>query len=211
MNQMRTLVTLAKKAAIWIISIGAMLFIWLSIYVAGPVRGSVIEQDTGNPIEGAIVAIAWPADEFGWMGGISAGKVHLKETLTDEKGEFFFWPWLDFYCLKYSVRTSEPELIVAKSGFAPMHISSNRSTPVDIGGLVEKQGNLKLQFKLAQVKAGINNLTFSTALGSFSRTPLRNKSPDCILEEKSPSLKRYVETHDYSGASTGSRLRVCIQ
>jgi hypothetical protein len=208
---MKNLFAFAKKAAIWISSIALVLFIWITFYIAGPVKGSVVDQATGKPIEGAIVAIAWPAVENGWMSAISAGKVHLKETLTDEKGEFFFWPWIDFYGFKISINTSRPELIAAKSGFAPMLIASSRSTPVDVGSLVENQGNLKLQFKLAPVKIGLYNYTAKNGFGDFSITPDLRSSDVCNFEKKSPKLKNYIENHDYSGMLKTPMLDSCIK
>lgn len=75
---------------------------WL-YYQNGPYRGKVIERDTGNPIEGAVVAGSWNLLVFpGWPKFCDA-----VETVTDKNGEFVLpkawcinlWPiaWLDIY------------------------------------------------------------------------------------------------------------------
>lgn len=56
---------------------------WL-YYQNGPYKGKVIELDTGNPIEGAVVAGSWHLEVFpGWPKFCDA-----VETLTDKNGEF---------------------------------------------------------------------------------------------------------------------------
>ncbi|MDP3298314.1 MAG: carboxypeptidase-like regulatory domain-containing protein [Thermodesulfovibrionia bacterium] len=50
----------------------------------GPYRGKVVELETGNPIEGAVVAARWMIEPF-----VHSEKIcDTKETITDKNGEF---------------------------------------------------------------------------------------------------------------------------
>ncbi len=63
---------------------------WL-IYHKPEFRGKVIDAETKEPIEGAVVVAIYNAHPIisGPAGG-SAYIIKIKETLTDEKGEFYF-------------------------------------------------------------------------------------------------------------------------
>lgn len=50
----------------------------------GPYKGKVIDLDTGNPIEGAVVAAAWTIETWAHTERIC----DAKETMTDKNGEF---------------------------------------------------------------------------------------------------------------------------
>jgi len=50
----------------------------------GPYRGKVVELETGNPIEGAVVAARWTIEPFVHTERIC----DAKETITDKNGEF---------------------------------------------------------------------------------------------------------------------------
>jgi hypothetical protein len=62
---------------------------WL-IYHKPEFRGKVIDAETKEPIGGAVaVAIYFKYPIISGPGGGSASIIHIKETLTDEKGEFY--------------------------------------------------------------------------------------------------------------------------
>jgi hypothetical protein len=67
--------------------IGLLLFCLTSIACAqsdGPYRGKVVELETGNPIEGAVVAAEWTIEPF-----VHTERVcDAQETVTDKNGEF---------------------------------------------------------------------------------------------------------------------------
>lgn len=69
---------------------------WL-IYHKPEFRGKVIDAETKKPIEGAVVVAIYKKHPIisGPAGG-SASIVNIKETLTDEKGEFYFPPYTTF-------------------------------------------------------------------------------------------------------------------
>jgi len=55
-------------------------------YVIEEIRGKVVDEDTGQPIEGAIVVAFWKTIQ---------PRLYLKveESITDSNGEFFFQGW----------------------------------------------------------------------------------------------------------------------
>ncbi len=62
---------------------------WL-YYSKPEFRGRVIDADTKQPLEGAVVVVLYNKWEFGGPGGGNTLPMDARETLTDEKGEFYF-------------------------------------------------------------------------------------------------------------------------
>ena len=63
---------------------------WL-IFHKPAFRGKVIDTQTKEPIEGAVVVVMYKTDPIiSGPGGGSSSLIKIKETLTDEKGEFYF-------------------------------------------------------------------------------------------------------------------------
>jgi hypothetical protein len=62
---------------------------WL-IYHKPEFKGRVIDAKTKEPIEGAVVVVAYYKKTFGWPAGGYISVIRAKETLTDKKGEFYF-------------------------------------------------------------------------------------------------------------------------
>jgi len=61
---------------------------WL-IFHKPAFRGKVIDTETKEPIEGAVVVVVYEKHVYGPAGGYTS-VIKVKETLTDKKGEFFF-------------------------------------------------------------------------------------------------------------------------
>ena len=73
--------------------------VWLSftctayawLYYSKPeFRGRVIDAETKQPVEGAVVVVLYEKWEFGGPGGGNTLPMDAKETLTDKNGEFYF-------------------------------------------------------------------------------------------------------------------------
>lgn len=60
---------------------------WM-FYSDGPYKGKVLDLETGEPIEGAVVAGVWQVDQYGGLGGVIPTFCDARETLTDKNGEF---------------------------------------------------------------------------------------------------------------------------
>ena len=72
---------------------------WI-IYHDKPYKGQVVDAETGEPIEGAMVVMAWYVEQYGGVGGAIDDYLNAKETLTDKEGRyriphmfaFHYWP-----------------------------------------------------------------------------------------------------------------------
>jgi hypothetical protein len=80
----------------------------------GPYQGKVVDIDTKEPVEGAVVFVSWRQSHF--FGGSTF--IDAQETLTDKNGEFHlpgiwaFNPWKRL--------VSDALMIIYKSGYQPI-------------------------------------------------------------------------------------------
>lgn len=85
-------------------------------YSAEAIEAWVIDEDTGQPLEGVIVVANWEL-----MGGIHpdiVGSLMLMETTTDAAGRFFFPAWgPKLRPLGKYLHTGDPSLLFFKSGY----------------------------------------------------------------------------------------------
>lgn len=62
-------------------------------YSAEPIEAWVVDADSGQPIEGVVVTANWEL-EIGTLGGnVPVGQIMVMETVTDQKGKFYFPAW----------------------------------------------------------------------------------------------------------------------
>ena len=63
-------------------------------YSALPIAGKVVDADTGEPLEGAIVIAVWQLERgFGLEGTIPSSFMNVSEVVTDEDGNYFIEGW----------------------------------------------------------------------------------------------------------------------
>lgn len=83
-NRTREIIKNTKQLVIGFVVILLCLISSACAHSDGPYRGKVVELETGNPIEGAVVAARWMIEPF-----VHSERVcDAKETLTDKNGEF---------------------------------------------------------------------------------------------------------------------------
>jgi hypothetical protein len=104
------------------------------IYVAGPTWGAVVDKDTGQPINDAIVVRSW-SDRNHTLGGLSTSIHSVSEKATNANGKYVFYPRLFLYppymiiaftlMQENGILVYKPgyELFVGKQGVAPDPIS----------------------------------------------------------------------------------------
>lgn len=119
---------MSKRFALWLLII--IVFSW---FTAVPVsisakditfRGRVIDYDTKQPIEGAVVVASW-LEARPTISGESTRLKDVKETLTDRNGEWSITgeegqphteqPYYDFFTGTYHTRP--PSFIIFKPGY----------------------------------------------------------------------------------------------
>jgi len=82
----------------------------------GPYEGKVIDSDTGQPLEGAVVHGTWVKSHPG-PGGASSTYYNSKEVLTDKEGKFK----IDGVGLLIFSNVEEMEINIFKAGYTQIH------------------------------------------------------------------------------------------
>lgn len=98
---------------------------WPPVYWATPIKGRVVDADTGEPIEGVVVMARWVF----WGGifhGDELGTAALMEDVTDAEGRYSFRWWLPRYRppLHYFLH-NDPRLTFFKDGYRIMSRSNS--------------------------------------------------------------------------------------
>ncbi len=114
----------------WLKFIGKLLvvFVIMKLFAMhgwyGAYKGVVVDSETGEPIEGAVVVAAYHRDGLGVAGSYRGSPVEVKETVTDKNGEFFLWPenvitwpYPQLIFLSIGVFQSDPDIGILKSGY----------------------------------------------------------------------------------------------
>ncbi|SRR5712691_8041501 len=104
-------------------------------YSAKSIAATVVDGDTGEPLEGVNVIARWMLEEKRM--GFSVGDLDLMETVTDKNGKFLFRAWegkapptrttlSDTSTVQYETRLSSgsPELIFFKVGYKPTRVGN---------------------------------------------------------------------------------------
>jgi len=95
-----------------------------TVYSADPITATVVDADTGAPIEGVNVVAAWEL-----AGGINDGAVvgyaNLMETITDKNGYFHFSNWGPRLTPYGKVRLNAPVILLFKSGYRFVEFANN--------------------------------------------------------------------------------------
>lgn len=102
------------------------------MYSAEPIEASIVDAQTEQPLEGAVVVAHWVLE-----GGIHVdrvGELMILETVTDKKGRFRFPAWGPIRHWGRSRLTyMDPEIIIFKSGYE-YRLLANETTKEAIGG-----------------------------------------------------------------------------
>ena len=95
------------------------------MYSAKEIRGQVVDVETGQPLEGAVVVADWKLYWEGIGSGGHGGSLNTIEVMTDKEGRYFIPGWgprprppfayLDFY---------DPRLRIFKSNYYPQGLSN---------------------------------------------------------------------------------------
>lgn len=89
---------------------------------AEPIEFTLVDQDTGQPIEGATATAFWQY-RAGWEGGGNGPIVNILETVSGTDGKIRFPGWGPVIIDAWS-RLRETTVFIFKSGYTPMGVSN---------------------------------------------------------------------------------------
>lgn len=153
-------------------------------YSAEPIEAWVVDAETTQPIEGVVITANWELEEGTVGGNRPAGQIMVVETVTDNKGRFYFSAWgpkSTHLTLPHPL-TSEPHLVnrdphllFFKSGYKWLGLENSFSFDYNKGSLRKSDWNGKT-IKLEKFKGSLKEYA---AHLNFLTTPLRFVEEDC--------------------------------
>lgn len=128
---------------------------WI-FYNDGPYRGKVVDADTGEPIEGAVVVGMWKLEAYGGPAAPSEPYCDAQETITTKNGEFivpkascfFLWPF---------TKMGMAELVIFKPGFDSYPPLLPIIKPLSTKESMEEEHKYKLEYSV-DIERNKNNL-----------------------------------------------------
>lgn len=95
------------------------------IYSAKEIRGQIVDAETSQPIEGAIVVAQWVLFHIGPGHGGHKNRLHIHETVTDKSGNYVIPAWgPKMRPPMTELHERDPQLSVFKSGYEPLELSN---------------------------------------------------------------------------------------
>lgn len=90
---------------------------WI-LYTGGPYQGQVVDAETRQPVEGAVVFFHWKRHVYGGAGGPVSFFLKAVEVLTDKEGRFYV-PWFIGTSLNPFSLVLEPTWFAYYPGYDP--------------------------------------------------------------------------------------------
>ena len=156
-------------------------------FTAAPIEAWVVDAETGQAIEGAVVTANWQLVGFGFdTGGRKLGQLEVMETVTDQNGRFYFPGFTKVNISGNQLREEDPQILIFKSGYRYMRITNqypigkegeqgaHRKSPI-VGQ------RLKMQRASDDVKQYAQNLAFfSDYLGTIAENSGPVRTPKML-------------------------------
>jgi hypothetical protein len=87
-------------------------------YTVDPIEAWVVDAETGQPIEGAVVTANWQLVAFSFdTGGRKEGQLEVMETATDKNGRFYFPGFTKLNPGGNELREEDPQILIFKPGY----------------------------------------------------------------------------------------------
>jgi hypothetical protein len=162
-------------------------------YTAEPFSARVVDAETMQPIEGAVVVAYWDLVRGGLDGAHHAGYLEIKETVTDANGRFAFEGFTRMNPNLAELRDSDPAVLVFKGGYEAKIYHNIIQDPQNYPGSVRKaavDGEVLKLPKLVPTRTGhqLEQLQFY----SFLKIDLEHLLGDCQWP-KVPKLLRAMD------------------
>lgn len=168
-------------------------------YSAKEIRGQIVDDETGEPIEGVVVVAQWILFE---MGVGHRKRLHIEETVTDKDGRYIIPAWGPKPHLPFTeLDREDPMLAIFKSGYEP-RILVNRIDRSEALRISDWDGQV---VKLKRYQGNVEQYAFR--IGTVIRDSLDDKEwksfPRMVLALDSENKRL-----DGLGLKPGYRFRV---
>ncbi len=95
-------------------------------YSAKDIRSQIVDAETNQPIEGAIIVAQWVLFHIGIGHGGHKSRIHIHETVTDKNGNYTIPAWGPKVRLPMTeLHDRDPEILIFKSGYEPRGVSNS--------------------------------------------------------------------------------------
>lgn len=89
-------------------------------YSAKEIRGQIVDGESGQPIEGAVVVAQWVLFHIGIGHGGHKSRIHIYETVTDKDGRYVIPAWGPKPRPPMTeLQERDPDILIFKSGYEP--------------------------------------------------------------------------------------------
>ncbi len=197
----RSVTIIILMVIIWF-AFSSSAYAWL-YYSKPEFRGSVIDAQTKQPIEGAVVVVLYYKYEFNWPGGGSSVPMNAKETLTDNKGEFYFPPYKTM--ISPLSGGSYADFIIFKPGYKaidnlnglPINISCEKYFAIE-KDMIGKEGEVKYVERdtLYSYKGPLGLVELEKALTRKERLDTMPSPPTNYTSKEVPILIKILNEED---------------
>jgi hypothetical protein len=94
-------------------------------YSAKEIRGQIVDAETNQPIEGAIIVAQWVLFHIGPGHGGHGSRLHIHETVTDKAGKYTIPSWGPKVRPPMTeLHERDPQMLIFKGGYEPRGISN---------------------------------------------------------------------------------------
>jgi hypothetical protein len=161
-------------------------------------HGTVVDDETGQPLSGAVVTVIWYTTPIVSMER-TRSFLNAQEALTDSEGKFLLLssPAIDWNPFT-SVR-KPPEVVIYKPGYAPLALASPAWKQVTKFGTIDEALKTGPIIKLPKLKTK-EELRKFTSLGLLAGEAPHDKVPNLVkaanIQSKMAGLQPYPEPTD---------------
>lgn len=180
-------------------------------YHAVEFNARLVDAETGQPIQDAIVVAHWQI-VGGLEGGNPLGEAMIMETVTDRAGAIHFPSWSRISWKFGGIRSARPELLIFKNGYEYLALF-NESQPTLIDDVILRsdwnEKTLKLHRfmgSLEEYARNVNSLDMSMRFARFGRDCEWKKTPRMLTAIQ--QMGTYFDARDVSLPQwrTGGRM-----